>query len=114
MPPPARSTEPPIDYKQLVTRWTTEVWNHRREEVIDEMMAPDCVIEVEGSDRSLTREDFKAYRRAFLSAVPDLRVEILSITTEGPRSVQSWRRPAPTWAPGSAFLRQGAGWSSPD
>jgi hypothetical protein len=49
----------PVDYKRLVTRWTTEVWNDRREDVIDEMMAPECLVEVEGLDAPLTRSDFK-------------------------------------------------------
>ncbi|HEX6307512.1 MAG TPA: ester cyclase [Longimicrobiales bacterium] len=87
-PPPGSS---PTDYKRLVTRWTTEVWNHRREEVVDEMMAPECLVEVEGMDKALTPYDFKHYRRTFLNAVPDMRVEILSITTEGPTSMQHWR-----------------------
>lgn len=90
----------PIDYKQLVTRWTTEVWNVRRDETIDEMMAPDCRVEVEGSDGSLGVGDFKAYRRAFLNAVPDLRVEILSIVTEGASSVQFWRARGTHLGPG--------------
>ncbi|MEZ4588271.1 MAG: ester cyclase [Gemmatimonadales bacterium] len=81
----------PIDYKALITRWITDVWNVRREETIDEMLAPDCVIEVEGSDTSLTVESFKQYRRAFLNAVPDLWVEILALTTEGASSVLEWR-----------------------
>jgi DNA-binding CsgD family transcriptional regulator/predicted ester cyclase len=81
----------PVDYKSLVRRWTTELWNHRREAVIDEMMSPDCRVQVEGVDGELNLEDFKAYRRTFLQAVPDLFVEILSITTEGETSMQCWR-----------------------
>jgi len=97
----------PIDYKALVTRWTTEVWNLRREEIIDEMMAPDCVVEVEGSDTSLTVEGFKQYRRAFLNAVPDLCVDILSVTTEGPNSVQQWRARGTHLGPGLGIPASG-------
>ena len=86
-----RSDSPPTDYKKLVTRWTTEVWNKRREEVIDDLMSPDCVVEVEGMDELLTLSAFKDYRRAFLLAVPDLSVEILSITSEGNTAMQYWR-----------------------
>lgn len=81
----------PVDCKPLVRRWTTEVWNNRREEVIDEMMSPDCRVQVEGIDGELNREGFKAYRRTFLQAVPDMFVEILSITTEGEAAMQFWR-----------------------
>lgn len=86
-----RDRASPLDYKRLVLRWTTELWNHRREEVIDEMMAPECLVEVEGLDAPLTRADFKAYRRTFLDAVPDMNVEIRAITTDGETAMQSWR-----------------------
>lgn len=79
------------DYKKFIARWTTEVWNERREATIDEMMSPTCVVQVEGVDGELTRDAFKEYRKAFLQAVPDLSVEILSITTEGESSMQYWR-----------------------
>lgn len=96
-----------IDYKALVTRWTTEVWNLRREETVDEMMAPDGVVEVEGSDTSLTVEGFKQYRRAFLNAVPDLWVDVLSVTTEGPSSVQHWRARGTHLGPGLGIPASG-------
>ena len=80
-----------IDYKQLVRRWINEVWNNRREEVIDEMMAPGCIVELEGIDGGLTVDAFKKYRRSFLSAVPDLFVEILSITSDDNVYMWTWR-----------------------
>jgi steroid delta-isomerase-like uncharacterized protein len=88
---PVPDGSPPVDHKSLVRRWTTEVWNNRREEVIDEMMSPDCRLQVEGVDGELDPEAFKAYRRTFLQAVPDMFVEILSNTTEGEASMQCWR-----------------------
>lgn len=81
----------PIDYKELVHRWTNEVWNTRQEGVIDEMMSPDSYVEVEGMDGKLGREEFKKYRRLFLSAVPDFRAETLLVTTEGETAIQNWR-----------------------
>jgi DNA-binding CsgD family transcriptional regulator/predicted ester cyclase len=89
--PPIYEHGSTVDYKRLVTRWTTEVWNHRREDVIDEMMAPERLVEVEGLDAPLTRSDFKAYRRTFLDAVPDMKVEIRAITMDGETAMQSWR-----------------------
>lgn len=79
------------DYKLLVTRWTTEVWNNRREDVIDQWMAPECLVEVEGMDKPLTPADFKYYRRTFLNAVPDMWVDTLSVITEGATAMQHWR-----------------------
>jgi DNA-binding CsgD family transcriptional regulator/predicted ester cyclase len=80
-----------IDYKQLVRRWINEVWNNRREEVIDEMMSPDCIVQLEGVDGGLTPEAFKEYRRSFIRAVPDIYVEILSITSDGNVYMWTWR-----------------------
>jgi len=79
------------EHKRLIQRWSREVWNERRFEMIDEMMAPDCVIHVEGVDHPLSRDDFREYNRIFLAAVPDLLVEQLSITTEGDTSFLVWR-----------------------
>jgi steroid delta-isomerase-like uncharacterized protein len=92
------SKEP--DYKSLVHRWTTEVWNHRREDLIDVMASPDLVVQVEGLDGDIDREQFKEYRRSFLNAVPDMWVEILSITSEGPTSMQTWRATGTHLGPG--------------
>lgn len=79
------------DYRQLVRHWIDSVWNQRREETIDEMMAPHCVVQVEGADGDLSREMFKEYRRAFLNAVPDMFVEVLSITSDGNVLMWTWR-----------------------
>jgi len=88
-----RSKEMPMssDPKALLTRWFDEVWNQQRHHTIDELMAPTCLTKVEGIDQPLTRDAFKEYQRAFLSAVPDLRSEVLFITTEGARSIVGWR-----------------------
>jgi steroid delta-isomerase-like uncharacterized protein len=79
------------DYKAIVTRWYDRVWNQQRQDTIDELMAEGCLTKVEGLDAPLTRSSFKEYQQAFLSAVPDLRVEVLSVITEGQTAIASWR-----------------------
>jgi steroid delta-isomerase-like uncharacterized protein len=81
----------PRDIRALVKRWTTEVWNLRREASIDEMMSPDCVLEVEGADGTLNRDQFRDYLRAFLNAVPDIFVEQKEITADGNKAGLTWR-----------------------
>ena len=81
----------PIDYKALVTRWTTEVWNQRLDDTLYEMIASDCAVDVEGLDAPIGRDEFKQYRDTFVQAVPDVVVHILSITTEGDTFMQCWR-----------------------
>ena len=72
----------------------------RRDEVIDEMMAPHGLLEVEGADRALTREEWKAYRRAFLNAVPDAWITNKSLTTEGNRVMWEFRATGTHVGPG--------------
>jgi len=90
------STDPAV----FLTRWFEEVWNRRRRDAIDELMAPSCLTKVEGMDQPLTRDAFKEYHRAFLSAVPDLRAEVLFVTTDGTRSIVSWRARGTHLGPG--------------
>ena len=79
------------DNKLLIAQWFEEVWNQKRTATIDELMSPDCLTKVEGLDEPLSREAFKEYQRAFLSAVPDLIAEVPLLTGEGDTVVASWR-----------------------
>lgn len=79
------------DTRARVARWHDEVWNVRRDATIEELMHPDCIVELEGAEGPLTREMFKGYRQAFLVAVPDLCIEVSSIMAEGERAVSVWR-----------------------
>ena len=88
------------DPKSTVLRWFREVWNEGRRETIDELMLPDCLTKVEGLDARLSRDAFKAYHQAFISAVPDLRAEVLSVTTEGDTSIANWRARGTHLGPG--------------
>lgn len=81
----------PHDTRALVEQWNTQVWNLRMEEMIDVMMHPDCVLEVEGADGTISRDQFRDYRRAFISAIPDMFVHTLSITVDGDTAVLAWR-----------------------
>jgi DNA-binding CsgD family transcriptional regulator/predicted ester cyclase len=79
------------DLKAVALRWFEEYWNQRRDDVIDEITTSDCVAEVEGVDGGLNREGLREHRRAWLSAVPDLRVEIPYAVMEGNMVMVHWR-----------------------
>ncbi|MEO7889764.1 MAG: ester cyclase, partial [Vicinamibacterales bacterium] len=79
------------DYRDLVNRWFEQVWNRRRRAAILEYMDSACLTKVEGMDAPLTREAFLDYHAAFISAVPDLRSEVISVVTEESRAVVTWR-----------------------
>jgi steroid delta-isomerase-like uncharacterized protein len=86
--------------KVLIERWIREVWNEQRGSTIYEMMHPDCRARFEGKDESLTRDEFHAYNKAFLNAIPDIHVEILSIVAEDNKAVLSWRATGTHLGPG--------------
>lgn len=86
--------------RTILFRWFDEVWNQQRTETIDELMAPHCLTTVQGADAPLTRDAFKDYHRAFLSAVPDLRSDVLDVITDGIRSTASWRARGTHLGPG--------------
>jgi steroid delta-isomerase-like uncharacterized protein len=86
--------------KALVARWFDEVWSQGRRETIDELMAAECLTKVEGMDVPLTRDAFKEYHQAFLSAVPDIEAELLFTVTEATRAIASWRARGTHLGPG--------------
>ena len=88
------------DLKAVALRWFEEWWNQRRDDVIEEITTPDCVAHVEGLDGGLDREGLREYRRAWLSAVPDLRVEIPHATAEGDMVIVQWRARGTHLGPG--------------
>lgn len=76
----------PEEYKTLVHRWFEEVWNQRREDTIDELLAEDAVVNgLSDAEGNTIRgpESFKGFHRAFLSAFPDIKVTIEDTVTEG-------------------------------
>jgi steroid delta-isomerase-like uncharacterized protein len=73
----------------LARRWFEEVWNQRRTQTIDDLLAPEGVGHLEGQE---TRgpEPFKAARAALLGAFPDLRVTVEATLAEGDDVVVRW------------------------
>jgi steroid delta-isomerase-like uncharacterized protein len=78
------------DARELGRRWFEEVWNARRDESIDELLAPDSYGHVEGGDYR-GPAGFREMQRVFLAALPDVRIEIEDILAEGDRAAVRWR-----------------------
>ena len=76
--------------KVLVYRWYEEVWNKKREEVIDELLSPD-VISYGLSDDPMEAvkgtEAFKKYWRAMITIFPDIHVAVESTIAEDEKVV---------------------------
>jgi len=70
--------------KAFVRRWFEEVWNQGREDLIDEMRAPDAVATGLGESVAESRgtREFKIFYRNLRAAFPDLRVTVEDIVAE--------------------------------
>ncbi len=73
------------DNKKVVVRWYDEVWNHRRDEAIDAMLAEDHLAHGLGGEAMRGRAAFRAFHRAVTSALPNLFVTVEDAVAEGDR-----------------------------
>ncbi len=71
-------------------RWMEEVWNQRRDELVDEMMATDAVGYVEGGTVT-GRAEFRAFQKQLLTAFPDFQVTVEDSIEDGDRVALRWR-----------------------
>ena len=67
----------------FVRRWFQEVWNNKRPEAVDEMMAEDGIGYGLPGGEIRGPGVFKEYQKALLSAFPDVQVEVLDTIVEG-------------------------------
>ena len=75
---------------QLARRWFTEVWNARRFELIDEMLAHDCSGYMQGIGAVEGSHQFKSRMGEILGALPDLHIEIDDAIGEGDKVAVRW------------------------
>ena len=69
----------------FIHRWFDEVWNNKREDAIDEMLAPDGIgygLTDPDGNQVVGPESFKKFHRAFISAYPDVRVIVEDTVVE--------------------------------
>ena len=79
---------------ELVRRWFEEVWNKRRAEVIDELLADD--VEIHGLNRQPGRTApgqgrIQALLRTIHTGVPDINVTVEDTIAEGDKVVARCR-----------------------
>ena len=76
--------------KVLVYRWYEEVWNKKREEVIDEMLSADIIsygLSDDPMEAVKGTDAFKKYWRAMIRTFPDIQVSVESTIAEDDRVV---------------------------
>lgn len=76
----------------LARRWFEEVWNARRDEAIDELMAHDAIGHMEGGDVH-GPDEFRKIRGVFLGGLPDLHITVEDVISEGHQAVVRWPTP---------------------
>jgi predicted ester cyclase len=70
---------------RLLRRWFQEVWNDRKEAVIDELMPPD--VKAYGlDDNPVDREGFRATWRFFLDTFDSLVVDVQDVIAQGDKT----------------------------
>jgi steroid delta-isomerase-like uncharacterized protein len=72
--------------KALSRRWFEEVWNKRRAEAIDELLAPDGVphgLEPQGNPPARGPAAFRPFWERFCGAFPDLKITVEDVIAEG-------------------------------
>ncbi len=75
--------------RSLAIRWFEEVWNVRSEVIIDQMLGPEAVGHMEGTD-VVGPAEFKKVRAQLLEAFPDLRVVVEATAADGDNVVVRW------------------------
>lgn len=71
---------------EFIHRWFDEVWNNKSEAAIVEMFAEDGIangLNDENGNPYRGPEGFKKLHRAFLSAYPDLKIDVVDTVVEG-------------------------------
>ena len=78
--------------KQLVRRWFEEVWNQRRESLIDVMLTADVRAFGlgDGGATLIGPEGFKTFYRSFSAAFPDLHITVHDMIAEGDKVAVRW------------------------
>jgi predicted ester cyclase len=71
-------------------RWFEEVWSKRRDDLVDEFMTADSIGHVEGGEFRGPAA-FRQMRDMFLSALPDLHIDVEEVISDGDRAAVRWR-----------------------
>jgi steroid delta-isomerase-like uncharacterized protein len=74
---------------RLARRWFEEVWNERKDATVTELLDPNIEGQMEGVDVR-SPEDFLKARAGLLDGLPDLRVTVDDVVSEGDNVVVRW------------------------
>jgi steroid delta-isomerase-like uncharacterized protein len=75
--------------KALAQKWFEEVWNKRRREAIDEMLAPDAVVH-EGRQAAKGPAGFRPFYDRMWAAFSDIHITVHDTLAEGDKVCVRW------------------------
>jgi len=74
----------------LARRWFADMWGQRREELIFDLMAPNCTGQTEAGPIVGPEQWRDQIYRPFLNALPDLSIEIVGVVEGNDEAVVRW------------------------
>lgn len=80
--------------KEIGRRWFEEVWNQRNVNVITELLAPDARGHMEGGQEVVGARDFIVFHQNLLKAMPDLRISVRNVLSDGDDVCVHWEATA--------------------
>jgi steroid delta-isomerase-like uncharacterized protein len=88
---------------ELARHWFDEVWNRKRAEAVDELLAADCSGFMQGVGYVRGIDAFKARMGEVLAVLPDLHIAIDDVIEDGLRAAVRWTaRATHAGGPGAA------------
>lgn len=75
--------------REVARMWFEAVWNERRDDLMDKLMAPDAPGHIEGGELRGPAQ-FAEMRAMFLGAFPNLKLTVEDIAEDGENAIVRW------------------------
>jgi len=77
--------------KAVGLRWFQEVWHRRNADAIVAMLAPDAKGHLEGGQEIVGPDEFIAFHRELLAAMPDMKLEVMRVLSNDTDVCLHWK-----------------------
>src|SRR3954463_8771818 len=77
--------------KAVGLRWFQEVWQQRKEDSIVALLSPDAKGHLEGGQEIVGPDEFIAFHRELLAAMPDLQLEVMRVLADDTEVCLHWK-----------------------
>lgn len=78
------------DNKAILHRYAEEIWNQGNLAVVDEVLAPNVVMQVPGAPEIRSREDFRTFVSQLRTSFPDMQWTVKDMVAEGDLVAIHW------------------------